>query len=138
MSGIPTIEDLLKEGTEPHVADILINTKWGELEVLEHAGQLLFPGTLMRRKPKGEVEKTEVRIRVPRQSDLRKARVMARKICTDEGLDPNLDKDLFEDTEIVCTLSLCILNAKPMATGAHEPWEPDPKLLEKKYDVFLV
>jgi len=120
----------LPEETHNHVIDQLISKSWGELEVLEHAGHMLFPEKIYRRTKSGKFEEVPVLIRVPRLDDLSKARVQARMICKDKGLDHKLDRDLFDDWETVCTLALCIRNT----TEPHEPWEPDPETLAKTYD----
>lgn len=122
--------DLSDDDVHDHVIEQLIGKNWGELEILEHYGYLLFPETLYKRSKSGEFEKQPIVLRVPRQHELREARVEARRIAKDDGLDPSLDKDLIDDIETVCILSKAIRNCTP----PHEPWEPDPRGLEKRYD----
>lgn len=119
----------LKSSAEDIIATILTKD-WGELKALEHAERLLFPETLLKLKKDGTFEEIPICLRVPREPELRKARIDARKWATDEGLDPELDPDLFDNLETLCTLSVAIRNA----TDPHEPWEPDPKRLERCYD----
>ncbi|MCP4674344.1 MAG: hypothetical protein GY854_02265 [Deltaproteobacteria bacterium] len=120
----------LPEETHDHVFDQLISKDWGELEVLEVAGRLLFPDKIYRRTKDGSFNEVPVLIQVPRLPELRKARVEARQIAKEDGLDLKLDSDLVDDLEVVCTLSHAIRNVKP----DHEPWEPYPRALEKHYD----
>lgn len=113
-----------------HVADRLLKKGWEGLEILEHADHLLFPDKLYKRKKDGSFDEKEVMLRVPRDYELRKARVTARQIAVNEGIDEEKDKDLFDNLETVCILSVAIRNN----THPFEPWEPDPLILERKYD----
>lgn len=108
----------------------ILEKTWDELETLEHAGYLLFPDTLRRRKRDGTWEEIPVTLRVPREPETRRARVQARQWAKEEGLDPQLDPDVFDNMDTMCILAMAIRNATP----PHEPWEPDPKVLESKYD----
>jgi len=116
-------------GREQVVRDLLARP-WDELETLEHAGYLLFPAELRRRKRDGTFETVPVALRVPREHETRAARIQARRWAAEEGLDPRLDPDLFDNLDSLCVLAIAIRNATP----PHEPWEPDVKQLEKKYD----
>jgi hypothetical protein len=120
----------LDKDRQAHIVDQLVNKSWGELEVLEHAGYLLFPEKLYQRQKDGTFKETPICIRVPREPEVRTARIKARKICEDEGLDPAKDPDLFDNVDAVCLLSVAIRNT----TEPHEPFEPDPKRLERVYD----
>lgn len=113
-----------------HVIEQLLGKDWGELEVLEHAGYLLFPDTLIKRERDGTFKQIPVTLRVPREPDMRKARVAARAIFQKEGLDEKADRVMFANLENFCILSQAIRNATP----PHEPWEDDPQVLESKYD----
>lgn len=124
-----SIDFSLGDTTEPHIAEYLLRKSWGELEVLEFAGYLLFPETINKRTPEG-VEKIDVCLRIPRNNELRKARGMARQLFKKDGLDPEADKDLFDELENLCILSLAIRNR----SSPHEPWVPDPEELERNYD----
>lgn len=120
----------LPSDVHDHVIAQLLGRDWGELEVLEHYGNLLFPEKLYKRKKDGTFESKDIMLRIPREPDLRKARVTARKMAIDDGLDLDRDSDLVETIECICTLSIAIRNN----TEPHEPWEPNPRLLEKNWD----
>jgi hypothetical protein len=119
----------LKGSAEDIIAAILAKD-WSELEAFEHCERMLFPESLLKIKADGTFESIPICIRVPRENELRKARVAARKWAAEEELDPELDPDLFDNLDTICTLSQSIRNATP----PHEPWEPDPKRLERNYD----
>lgn len=124
-------ENKLPEGTPGHIVEQLIGTPWGDLEVLEKAGYLLYPGTILRATTRpGQFETQPVMMRVPRGPDLRRARIQARELARAEGLDLQADKDLVDDLEITCTLAMCLRNT----TEPFEPWEPDPRELDRRYD----
>lgn len=120
----------LPDTVHDHVIDQLIGKSWGDLEVLEVAGRLMFPDKIYRRKAGGKFDEVPVLIQVPRLPELTKARVEARKIAQEEGLDLKLDRNLFDDWETICILSYALRNPKP----DHERWEPFPKSLAEKYD----
>jgi hypothetical protein len=67
---------------------------------------------------------------VPREPDNRKFRIEARKIAVEDKLDLKEDADLVDNLEIICTMAWAIRNV----TEPHEPWEPEPRELEKRYD----
>ena len=113
-----------------HVLTKLMTTDWSELEMVEHSDYLLFPETLYRRRPGGEWEEKSIMLRVPRDRDLRQARVTARSLAVKEKISEERDKDLFSNLENMCILALCIRND----THPYEAWEPDALTLEKKYD----
>jgi hypothetical protein len=122
-----------------HVLQQLLSKNWSELEVIEHQGEMLFPEKLYRRRISGEFEEIPVLVRIPRDPDLRWARVEARRLAIEEKLDINRDADLVEQLETICVMTRCVLNAKAgkdPRTGAdfHEPWELDPRQMEKRYD----
>lgn len=121
-----TIEDEYHD----RAMDLILAKTWDELEVLEHAGYLLFRDVLQRRRTDGTFEKIPIRLRVARDNELRDARKEARVICEQDGLDPKLDPDLFDNVDTVCILARCIRND----TAPHEPMVPDPRDLEKLYD----
>lgn len=120
----------LPDSTHDHVIDQLLNKSWAELEILEHYGNLLFPEKLYKRKKDGSFESKDIMIRVPREPDLREARVKSRKMAQEDGLDLDRDSDLIETIECICTLSICIRNN----TKPFESWEPNPRLLEQNWD----
>ena len=114
-----------------HIAESLKTNTWGdEVEVLEHNEYLLFPCVILRRKSDGKFEENKCRLRVPREHEMRKARVQAREIMNEDGLDPELDKDLFTNIETWCILAQSIRDF----TAPFAPFDPDPRSLEKRYD----
>lgn len=113
-----------------HVVEQLLSKSWSEVEALEHAGYLLFPSELRRRQKDGTYKAQPIMLRVPRQHEVRAARVRARAMAAEDGLDQELDKDLVSDLENFCLLSIAIRNT----THPHEPYEPDVRLLEKNWD----
>ena len=113
-----------------HVLDVLRQKTWGELGILEARGYTMFPSEVVRRVG-SEVERIPVLLRVPREPDLRAARLDARKMAHEAGLDPKLDADLIRNYEVICTLARVMHNPEP---PNYEPWEPFPNELEKNYD----
>lgn len=113
-----------------HVVEQLAGRTWDELQTLEYAGYILFPEKIYRRCKDGTFEGTPVVLRVPREPELRRARVTARRMATADGIDEIRDKDLFEDLETVCIL----WEAVRMPTTPHEPLVLTPSELEKTYD----
>lgn len=105
--------------------------RWSELGVIESFGRLLFPSFIWKRDVRtGEFVGDKIMIRVPRGDDLRKARVEARKIATDEKLDLDRDKDQVDDLETLCILWAAIRSP----TEPFEPLMMDARDLEKRYD----
>lgn len=121
---------MLNDTVPSHVVEQLIGKPWGELEVLEHAGYLLFPDSIYKRGVNGKFDEVKVMLRLPRQHELRKARVQAREIARRDGLDLDRDRDLVGDIETMCILSMAVRNN----TAPYEPMVPDPETLEKGYD----
>ena len=105
----------------------ILSKSWEELEALEFDGRLLFPAHVLRRKAK-DWERIDVVLRVPREPDMRRARLKARAWAAEEGLDPELDPAMFENMDSMCVLTEAIRNPAP----PHEPWEPFAKELESK------
>ncbi len=110
--------------------DDILNKGWDELESLEHAGYVLFPETLYRKRAGGDLEKIPICLRVLRPHERREARTAARVIAAEDKLDPKLDPDLFDDLDTICLLSHAIRNR----THPHERFVPDPRELERDYD----
>lgn len=108
----------------------ILSKKWEDFEAEEHADYLLFPEDLIKRKKDGTFENTPIMIRVPREHEMRKARIRARGWAKKEGLEPDIDPDLFDNMDSMCVLSVAIRNN----TVPYEPYEPDPERLEKVYD----
>ncbi len=109
---------------------VVLKKTWDELEAIEQdGGQMLFPFDLQRRTSKGW-EAVPVLLKVPREPDTRKARVLAREWAKKEKLDPELDPEIFSNMDTMVLLSICIRNVAP----PHEPWEPFPDKLESLYD----
>ncbi len=114
-----------------HISKALKTNTWGdEIEVLEHNDYLLFPAAILKRKTDGSFEEEKCRLRVPREHEMRKARGQAREIMTEDGLDWKEDADLFTNIETWCILSQSIRSY----TEPFEPFDPDPRSLEKRYD----
>ena len=91
---------------------------------------MLFPAQIYKRKNDGSFQKIDVMLRIPRENELRAARAEARAIATSDGLDLDRDKDLIDNIENICIMVKAIRNC----TSPYESWEPDPRILEKKYD----
>lgn len=116
---------------ELHIAEQLYKKTWKELCLVEFNDRVLLPEKIYRRKADGSVEGIPILIQVPREPDTRKARLKSRELALGEGLDLERDKDLIEQLETLSLLSICLRNT----TEPHEPWEPDVKTLENKYDL---
>lgn len=108
----------------------LLSRTWEELETFEFNDQLHFPHEIIRVRAGGKRERIQVVLRVPREHITRRARLAARQWAADEGLDPALDPDLFDNMDSLCLLCECIRNKTP----PHEPWVPTPQELEIHYD----
>ncbi len=121
----------LEDEAPPHVVDQILTGGWKQAEILEVAGYLLFPDKIYKRKPDGSFEEIPILLRVPREHEFRQARVKTRQLALEDNLDLDRDGDLVENLESVVLLSMAIRNPKP---PMHEPWEPDPRALEKHYD----
>ena len=113
-----------------HVADALISKTWAELEVLEHADRLFFPHTMRQRRVDGGWKELQVRIRVPRSLDMETARLTARKLAADRGVDPELDPDKFSNLESLCELHFALREWSP----PHEAIALDPIDLGNRWD----
>lgn len=122
----------MSEAVEPtkSALDDILNKDWDELESLEHAGYVLFPETLYRKRADGTLDKIPICLRVLRPHERREARTAARVIAAEDKLDPKLDPDLFDDLDTICLLSHAIRNR----THPHERFVPDPRELERDYD----
>lgn len=117
-----------KKNVPLNVVDAISNMSWEKLDELSD-GSLLFPATIQKRKSGGEWESVPVRLRVPRESDMRKARVQARSLALKDGLDLDRDEDLVSNLENICLLSECV-----RSVGSDEPFDPFPEHFEKHYD----
>lgn len=117
--------------THAHVAAQLMGRSWKDCEVAEHAGYLLFPEKIHKRTKGGEFESVDVMLRVPRDSDRRKARRDARAWAAREQMDETADAQLYSNMEVMCTLTYVIRST----TAPFEPHEPDPEILEAAYDL---
>ena len=121
----------LPGNTYAHITKALKENTWGdEVDVLEHADYLLFPCSIHRRKSDGSFEDVKVRLRVPREPEMRKARLQARTIMEEDGLDWKEDADLFTNIETWCILAMAVRSF----TDPYEPHDPDPRSLERRYD----
>ena len=129
---MPRDFDVTDAGAQ-HVIGQLLSKSWTELAALENpekAGHLLFPAELYRRQRDGKFEIKQVCLRVPRAHEVRAARLQARTLGREQGLDPTLDADLVASLESICILSVAIRSPTP----PFEPFEPDPLELEKAWD----
>lgn len=110
----------------------LAKASWTELLAIEQpiTGRLLFPSTINRRRANGAIEKTPVTLRIPLEPDLRRARVMARRMAAEDGIDEQRDRELFESLETVCILADAIRNS----TAPYEPLVLEARELEKNWD----
>lgn len=127
-------EGLSSVSSHQHAMARLMTTDWAELETFEFADNLLFPETLYHRGSGGKWLEKSVMLRVPKPRDLRQARVEARLLAKQEKIDETKDKDLFVNLENMCILARGIRND----TEPYEPWEPDPLILEAKYDTVCL
>lgn len=121
---------MTEENKPLHISEQLFKKSWDELQAIENNDRVLFPDHIKKRKADGTVDRVDVMFQVPREPDHRAAKIKARTIGIKEGFDLDRDKDVFEQLENICLLSICIRNK----THPYEPWEPDPLALEKKYD----
>lgn len=88
---------------------------FAELEVARHeSGRLMFPDELRRVNERGELSTTKIRVWVPTPSDQIDARVQARIwFGSKKGLDPERDRDLFDEMEQICLLARAIRTTEP-------------------------
>jgi hypothetical protein len=125
---------LLPESVPEHVAERLIGLDWAQLEVVEHAGYLLFPDKIYKAQKSGKFKSEDVMLRVPRWNEQRQARVKARELAAREGIDEEKDRDLFENLENMCIMAVAIRSP----TEPYEPFISDVQggalALEKTYD----
>lgn len=139
LSGAGTDEDKSEYGQQhKHVLDQLLGKSWGELEVIENNGKLLFPEHIYRRAGTGKFEEEKVLLRTPNEREMRVARVEARKQAVKEGLDLDRDRDLVDNLETSHILAVCIRNASPGkspdGSTYHEPLVCDAEELEQRYE----
>jgi hypothetical protein len=115
-----------------HVMQQLIGRDWAGLEVLERDGRLYFPDKIYRRRADGEFEGVDVLLQVPREPDLRWARMQARRLAaaSDPPLDLDRDADLVSNLESMCLISRCMRDADVPA----REYDPDPEHLEASWE----
>lgn len=126
---MPKIDPITIAHDRQKVVQEILKRSWADLQVLEFQGHLLFPFQIVRYTTSGR-ELIDVALQVPREPISRKARLQARAWAKRVDLNPTLDMDLFDNMDTMCLLSLCIRNI----TAPHEPWEPDPEVLEDRYE----
>lgn len=124
---------------DPAVWKQLAEKTWEELGVAEQCDRVLFPEEILRRQRDGKLRGEPIMLRVPREPELRRARVAARQWAAEEKLDPKLDADLFDNLETFCILTLAIRNRQPdyeqwIVAGEKNDLVAAAKLLEKNYD----
>jgi len=117
--------------------ETFINKTWDELEIVEHneIERLLIPGVIQKRKLNGEFEMTDIKIRPLREHELRECRTVARDIAKQDGIDEEKDKQLFENIEEICKLSMFAIREKDHPYIAVED---DPRKFEKKFDKHTI
>ena len=132
---MPIKRDINLKNSSDHVIEQLLNKDWGDLELLETGdGRLLFPAEIHKLKKGGGFETIPVMLRIPREPELRQARVQAREIAKKDGLDLDRDKDLIKNLEDICILCEACRNPKP----PHETFDPYPGDFEKNYDLHSI
>jgi hypothetical protein len=122
----------LPEDTHQHVIEQLLSKDWKGLEVLESDGRLLFPDKIYRRRADGSFDGQAVLLQVPREPDLRWARLQARKLAaqSDPPMDLEHDRDLIENLEAMCLVSRCMRDPKV----PEREFDPSPEHLEAAWD----
>jgi hypothetical protein len=113
-----------------HVMEQLLKKQWGDLEVKEAEGRLLFPEKIYRRSRDGSFEAVPILIRILRHHEIRQARLNARVQAEEEGLDPDRDKDLIQNMEAMHELAIAMRDPKDPLI----PFDPHAAELEKHYD----
>jgi hypothetical protein len=84
---------------------------WEELEVVEHPGDgtLLFKDKIRKRSKSGKLEEVPVRVRIVRPMQIVQARAECRVwFASIKGLDPDRDKDTFDNLEQLCIMAHAI------------------------------
>lgn len=116
----------------PHIIEQLLGRDWKGLEVLEQDGRLLFPDKIYRRKVDGSFEGQAVLLQVPREPDIRWARLEARRLASASNppLNPERDRDLIENLEAMCLVSRCMRDPKVPT----REFDPSPEHLEEAWD----
>ena len=127
----PTLPDSVPN----HVAEKLIGMNWKELEVVEHAGYLLFPEKIYKAKKDGTFEEENVMIRLPRSHELRQARVKARAIAQEERIDEEKDAALFENLENMCIMQMAIRDFTEPYSEFISEVQGGAVMLERTYDI---
>lgn len=116
-----------------HVLEQLAKKRWDDLGVIEDGPELLFPENIWKRGKDGKFVSVPCLLRVARGDELRKARVTARSIAQEDGIDEHKDRDLFENLDTLCTVWFSIRDtAAPFA-----PLCGDPRELERLYNKSL-
>lgn len=102
---------------------------WEELGAVEHEQRLLFPDAIRRVRADGATEEVAILVRPLRKHERRSARLYARAWAKKEGVDPQVDPQLFDDMDTMSILAMAIREPKP-------PYEQhqQPEWLEQHYD----
>jgi hypothetical protein len=125
----------LKDDDRQHLGTELGARTWAELETFEDdAGRIYFPDRLLRRARDGSFVPVELSIRVPREPELRHARIVARRIAAEDGLDSDRDPDRFDNLDTICILHQSLFDPPP----SRSPFAMDERDLEKRLDPALV
>lgn len=117
---------------QAHVLAQVAVKPWSEIEAQEQevAGFLVFPETIYQRKKDGTWSETRCMLHPLRNHEKRRARADARRIAKQEGIDPALDADLFDELDTVCIMHHATRNTSP-------PFEPlcgSAEEYEKRFD----
>ena len=110
---------------QPKTVAALGGRTFAELEVARHeSGRLMFAGELRRVDENGVVRGQKIRICVPTPADQIEARVRARALFrSKKDLDPERDKDLFDELEQICLLSVAVRTYEPPHSQFAAPEE---------------
>ena len=119
----------LKKANSAETVDRLVSGGWEKLKEIEFQDAVYFPYFISERRAGGGFDETPIYLRVPKEKDLRKARVGAREDAGRYGLDLGTDRDLVEDLEVLHLLALCMRSVTP----PHEPFEPFVEKLEDRF-----
>lgn len=104
---------------------------WSSLEAIEANGELLFKETIARKRSDGTWEHIPVLLKVLRENERRKCRVVARSWAEEENIDPTIDESYFENMDAIVQLSKALIDPNDPNFG---PYEPFYKELEKRFD----
>ena len=79
-----------------------------DLDIVEAGNRLLFADSIKRLGPKGQLVEEQIRVRVPRQLEIVKARAEAKALAEKYKIDREKDEDLFSRIDDLCLLAQAI------------------------------